>query len=392
MKRKLISIFLVVVLLQYFYSFVFAENITNEEAVNEQKNLNEMNQEVTEQINQANTKLEYVQSELSNTMLQVQELEDKILGYQKEMTGLSDKLDALQNSIDETKQKLTVAEEEYNRKEELLRERLVAMYEDGETQYLDILLSSRNIVEFISGYYLINEFVEYDNTLMQEVAERRDDIEITKTKLEKEETEIKLIKAKREQTTVVLQNTITLQESYAKKLSKQEKELKNKITEYKQEQARIEALIQQATNSSNNLDIQYTGGEMLWPVAISGTVITSTYGVREHPIQGVIKEHSGLDIGNATYGSPVVAAADGVVTYAGWLGGYGNCVMINHGNGLVTLYGHGQKIITELHKEVKKGDLIMEVGSTGNSTGPHLHFEVRVNGSCVNPLNYVKVP
>lgn len=392
MKRKLISIFLVVVLLQYFYSFVFAENITNEEAVNEQKNLNEMNQEVTEQINQANTKLEYVQSELSNTMLQVQELEDKILGYQKEMTGLSDKLDALQNSIDETKQKLTVAEEEYNRKEELLRERLVAMYEDGETQYLDILLSSRNIVEFISGYYLINEFVEYDNTLMQEVAERRDDIEITKTKLEKEETEIKLIKAKREQTTVVLQNTITLQESYAKKLSKQEQELKNKITEYKQEQARIEALIQQATNSSNNLDIQYTGGEMLWPVAISGTVITSTYGVREHPIQGVIKEHSGLDIGNATYGSPVVAAADGVVTYAGWLGGYGNCVMINHGNGLVTLYGHGQKIITELHKKVKKGDLIMEVGSTGNSTGPHLHFEVRVNGSCVNPLNYVKVP
>ncbi len=392
MKRKLISIFLVVVLLQYFYSFVFAENITNEEAVNEQKNLNEMNQEVTEQINQANTKLEYVQSELSNTMLQVQELEDKILGYQKEMTGLSDKLDALQNSIDETKQKLTVAEEEYNRKEELLRERLVAMYEDGETQYLDILLSSRNIVEFISGYYLINEFVEYDNTLMQEVAERRDDIEITKTKLEKEETEIKLIKAKREQTTVVLQNTITLQESYAKKLSKQEQELKNKITEYKQEQARIEALIQQATNSSNNLDIQYTGGEMLWPVAISGTVITSTYGVREHPIQGVIKEHSGLDIGNATYGSPVVAAADGVVTYAGWLGGYGNCVMLNHGNGLVTLYGHGQKIITELHKKVKKGDLIMEVGSTGNSTGPHLHFEVRVNGSCVNPLNYVKVP
>ena len=160
MKRKLISIFLVVVLLQYFYSFVFAENITNEEAVNEQKDLNEMNQEVTEQINQANTKLEYVQSELSNTMIQVQELEDKILGYQKEMTGLSDKLDTLQNSIDETKQKLTIAEEEYNQKEELLRERLVAMYEDGETQYLDILLSSRNIVEFISGYYLINEFVE----------------------------------------------------------------------------------------------------------------------------------------------------------------------------------------------------------------------------------------
>ena len=131
---------------------------------------------------------------------------------------------------------------------------------------------------------------------------------------------------------------------------------------------------------------------MLWPVAISGTYITSGYGVREHPIQGISKMHTGIDIGNATYGSPVVAAADGVVTYAGWLGGYGNCVMINHGDGLVTLYGHGQKVLTELHKEVKQGDLIMEVGSTGNSTGPHLHFEVRLNGTSVQPLNYVKVP
>lgn len=392
MKRKLISIFLIIVLLQYFYSFVFAENITNEEAANEQKDLNDMQQEVVEQINQANTKLEYVQSELSHTMIQVQELEDKVIGYQKEMSGLSEKLETLQNSIDETKQRLITTEEEYNKKEELLKERLVTMYEAGETKYLDILLSSRNIVEFISGYYLINEFVEYDNNLIKEVEEKKNDIEIAKTKLEKEETELKLIKAKREQTTIVLQNTITLQESYAEKLSKQEKELQAKITEYKQEQAKIELLIHQATNSTLEFDIQYTGGEMLWPVAISGTAITSTYGVREHPIQGIVKEHSGIDIGNATYGSPVVAAADGVVTYAGWLGGYGNCVMINHGNGLVTLYGHGQKLLTELHKEVKQGDLIMEVGSTGNSTGPHLHFEVRINGSCVNPLNYVKVP
>ena len=130
---------------------------------------------------------------------------------------------------------------------------------------------------------------------------------------------------------------------------------------------------------------------MIWPIAKSGTVITSNYGMREHPIQGVVKIHTGLDIG-AGFGSPVVAAADGVVSYAGWLGGYGNCVMINHGNGLTTLYGHGQKILTELNKEVKQGDLIMEVGSTGNSTGPHLHFEVRLNGNHTNPLNYVKVP
>ena len=253
-----------------------------------------------------------------------------------------------------------------------------------------------DIMPFPPGhYYLDGQFVCY-NDLSDPKTIVDDDLETIagklKTKLEKEETEAKVIKAKKEQTTIVLQNTITLQSSYAEKLTSQERQLQEEITKYKQEQAKIEYLIRQATNSSIDMDIQYTGGTMLWPVAISGTAITSTFGYREHPIQGVVKEHTGLDIGNATYGSPVVAAADGVVTYAGWLGGYGNCVMISHGNGLVTLYGHGQKILTELHKEVKQGDLIMEVGSTGNSTGPHLHFEVRLNGDYVNPLNYVKVP
>lgn len=391
MKRKLISILLLIVLLEYFCSFVFAENITNEEQRNEQS-LTEQKEEVTEQINQINTELEYVQGELSDTMIKVQELEDKVLSYQNEMSNLSEQLTSLQTSIDESKQQLAIIEQEYNEKEELLRERLVTMYEAGETTYLDILLSSRNIVEFISGYYLVTEMVDYDNQLLKEVETKKNDIETTKSKLEEKENEIKVIKAKREQTTIVLQNTITLQENYVTKLSKQEQALQKQLTEYKVEQAKIEALIREAMNSTKDIDIQYTGGEMLWPVAVAGTYITSGYGVREHPIQGIVKEHTGIDIGNATYGSPVVAAADGVVTYAGWLGGYGNCVMINHGNGVTTLYGHGQKIITELHKEVKQGDLIMEVGSTGNSTGPHLHFEVRINGNHINPLSCVKVP
>ena len=128
---------------------------------------------------------------------------------------------------------------------------------------------------------------------------------------------------------------------------------------------------------------------MIWPVGVEGTRITSNFGTRLHPIQGIYKFHSGLDIGNAGYGAPALAAEDGVVTYAGWMGGYGNCVMISHGEGITTLYGHGQTILTEVGAEVKQGDVIMLVGSTGNSTGPHLHFEVRLNGSPVNPLPYL---
>lgn len=398
MKTKVISvILLMILLLVHTYHFVFAENVTNETKVDTQNKVNEQTlvdkqKEVTDKIDTANSKLEYVQSELSSTMLRVQELEDRVLNYKSQMTQLSTKLNTLQGSIDKAKQELAIVESDYNNKEEQLRERIVAMYEAGETTYLDVLLSSKNIVEFISGYYLITELVEYDNELVEEVENKKEDVEIRKAKLEKEETEVRLLKSKREQTTVILQNTITMQENEIAQLNEQEQKLQKEISAYKLEQVQIEAAIEAATNNVGEFNIQYTGGTMLWPVAISGTCITSKFGYREHPIQGITRKHTGIDIGNATYGSPVVAAADGVVTYAGWLGGYGNCVMINHGDGLVTLYGHGQKVLTELHKEVKQGELIMEVGSTGNSTGPHLHFEVRVNGTCVQPLNYVKLP
>ena len=389
MKRKVISVFLILIVLLNVGSFVFAEETTN--TVTNQT-LEEQQKQVNDKIETANSKLTYVQNELSGTMLKVQEIEDKVLDYKSQISDLGNRLDTLQKTIDIAKEEYNIVEADYNNKEEQLRERLVSMYESGETTYLDVLLSSRNIVEFISGYYLISEITKYDNELIKEVEEKKDELEIRKAKLEKEETEVKLLKAKREQTTVILQNTMTMQQEEANKLSEQEKKIQQEISIYKAEQAQIEAAIMQATNNAASKDIQYTGGTMLWPVAVSGTVITSSFGIREHPIQGIVKQHTGIDIGNATYGSPVVAAEDGVVTYAGWLGGYGNCVMISHGNGIVTLYGHGQKVLTELHKEVKKGDLIMEVGSTGNSTGPHLHFEVRVNGTCVQPLNYVNAP
>lgn len=394
MKKKIVSIILVILILQYFCTFVFAENSVTNETTNEVTNeisLDEQKQIVEDKIEEANTELEYVQGEMSTTMLRVQETEDKIMKYEKEIQELGTKMKDLQESIDEANQKLAIASQSYQEKTDMLAKRLVAIYESGDTQYLDVLLKSSNITEFISRYYIIQEIAEYDNILIEQIEEEKNNIETTSKKLENEQAEIKIIKAKSEQTSIVLSNMNTLQQSYINQLSDDEKKLQEQITAYKKEQEEIEAQILLATNGID-ADIQYTGGEMLWPVAISGTSITSGYGVREHPIQGVVKEHTGIDIGNTPLGSPVVAAADGVVTYAGWLGGYGNCVMINHGDGIVTLYGHGNKILTSVNQEVKQGDVIMEVGSTGNSTGPHLHFEVRINGNYTNPLNFVKVP
>ena len=396
MKRKIIFIILIIVILQYFCVFVFADNsltnnITNEVINTIPDELEKQKEEVDNKIEDANVKLEYVQGELSDTLLKVQETEDKIRQYESEITELADKMQTLQTSIDEATQKLQIASQNYEEKSDLLARRLVAIYEAGDAQYLDILLKSKSVTDFISRSYMIQEIAEYDGILINQIEEEKNNIETTKQKLENEQSEIRIIKAKSEQTTIVLNNMQTLQKSYISKLSDSEKILQQQLTEYKKEQDEIQRQILLATNVIPP-NIQYTGGEMLWPVAISGTAITSDYGVREHPIQGVVREHTGIDIGNTPTGTPVVAAADGIVTYAGWLGGYGNCVMISHGEGVVTLYGHGNKILTSVNTKVKQGDVIMEVGSTGNSTGPHLHFEVRVNGTCTSPWQFVKAP
>lgn len=407
MKHKVIVIFLIVIILQYFCTFVFAENaianevvngITNEtanvltnEVANEVENLETQKEEVENRIEETNDTLEYVQEELSSTLMRVQEIEDKVIEYEEDILALGEQMTELQASIDDATAKLQIATMDYEEKKKILAERLVSMYEAGDVSYLDVLLKSKSLTDFISRYYVIEEMADYDQYLINQVKIEKENIETTRKKLENEQTEIKIVKARAEQTSVVLNNMRTMQQNYVNQLSEGEKTLQEQITAYKKEQAEIEAQILLATNRID-AELQFTGGEMLWPVAASGTYITSGYGVREHPIQGVVKEHTGIDIGNAPTGTPVVATADGVVTYAGWLGGYGNCVMISHGNGVVTLYGHGNKVLTSVDTQVKQGDVIMELGSTGNSTGPHCHFEVRINGNYTNPLNFVKVP
>ena len=134
--------------------------------------------------------------------------------------------------------------------------------------------------------------------------------------------------------------------------------------------------------------MQYTGGKFAWPVPSSGR-ITSNYGYRVHPVHKTKKFHSGLDIG-APYGTDIVAAADGTVTLATVNGGYGKCIIINHGSGISTLYGHNSSLLVSSGAKVTRGQVIAKAGSTGVSTGPHCHFEVRINGATTDPLQYLK--
>ena len=348
--------------------------------------LGEQKQEVEENKKNAEQRLEYVKEELSESVIRLQQLNDTIRQAEEDLLSLNKELEELQVKVEESEKELKKIQEEYKVNEELLEKRITVMYETGEVTYLEVLFNSANLVDFLSNYYTIQEIVKSDADLLKKIQYEKNSAEKYKKELDEQKASLKAKKARKEQLSIISQNNITLREQMMVNLSQEEIDLQKKIEEYVKEEAQIESLIKIASNQYEYTG-DYTGGIMAWPVAKSGTYITSGYGVRTHPIEGIIKKHNGIDIGNAGYGAPVIAAADGIVTMAGHYGGYGNCVMINNGNGISTLYGHGQAILTEVGKQVKKGDLIMEVGSTGQSTGPHLHFECRLYNEKYDPLS-----
>lgn len=397
MRRKILTIVIMCTIILTFSINVFSNSeISNEqtniEASNIENNmtLEEQQQDIQNKLTESNNRLEYVQSEITTTIQKIQELDDSITQYEAEYNQLQSQIAELENTILTTDAELAEIEEAYNKKEKLLRKRIIALYKAGDTSYLDVLLNSEGIIDFLSKYYMLERIIQYDTNLINEVEQQKSLIETKKAEQEQQKINLRTAKSKAGQMQILMENNRILQENYSTSLTQEEQELQAQIEQYKAEQAEIERQIQAAIQWSGDLAIQYTGGVMIWPVGASGTYITSGYGNRLHPIQGVYRYHDGIDIGNAGYGAPVVAAADGVVTYTGVLGGYGNCVIINHGDGIVTLYGHGQEIQTTLGTVVKQGDIIMTVGSTGNSTGPHLHFEVRKNGIAVDPIPYLK--
>lgn len=391
MRKKILSCILMCLIIVSFSINVFSVDENQEtNSTAENKTLEEQQKELNTKIDESNTKLEYVQGEMGETLKKVEELNDSITDYEEQYSDLENQITTLENQIKNGSAQIQEIQEEYDRKEKILKRRTVALYEAGETTYLDFLLTSKSIVEFLSNYFMISEIIEYDNNLLEELDYKKTKLEEAKQKQEEQEKELRVAKNKINSTNILLNNTKILKENYMLKLTDEEKTLQEQIAQYKEEQADLERKILASINWAGTMSIKFTGGVMVWPIAMEGTYITSGYGNRLHPIQGVYKNHAGIDIsGSNVNGAPVVAAADGVVTYAGWIGGYGNCIIINHGSGIVSLYGHGSETVATVGQVVKQGDIIMKVGSTGNSTGPHVHFEIRKNGEVVDPIPYL---
>lgn len=378
--RKNLCIVLIL-LICFVTTFTYAENETE----NNNNNLQTKRDELQNQLNETNGELNEVQSNLSENLQQVEKLDEKISSSEEQLEQQESKITELKNSISKIETELNTVTEKYEKQRKLFKQRLVAIYEAGETQYLDILLKSKSLSDFLSSYYVITQLAELDNDLITELEEKKNTIDLSKQKLENEKAELATIIESQTRLSRTLQNTKKMRESFIEQLSDEEKNLQTKIDEinaqYEEVNKQILAL------AGQGIDTAYIGGELEWPVP-GYTRITSKYAMRVHPITGQYKLHTGVDIG-APEGANFVAANDGIVVKAEKNPAYGNMVIIDHGGGISTLYAHGSEILVQIGQTVKRGEAVLKVGSTGYSTGPHAHFEVRINGITTDPLPYI---
>ena len=293
--------------------------------------------------------------------------------------------ETLEEEIAVVESDLEITTKLFNDKKEMLGERLVAIYEMGKTTYLDMLLNSKSLTEFLSNYYMISEIAKVDQDLISSFSATKTEMERLSKTLSNNKKILEQSKEAQEKAKIVLQNNLVIQNSKLNTLTEEERALHEQIAAYQEELSKIESEIKLLSLAC--VGAEYVGGIMAWPVP-GYTRITSQFGMRTHPITGIYKLHTGVDIG-APLGTNFIAANDGIVIKAGYNLAYGNMVILDHGGGVQTLYAHGTEILVEVGDIVTQGTPVLTVGSTGYSTGPHAHFEVRVNGDYVEPLDYI---
>lgn len=347
--------------------------------------LNSKKEELQTAVSENEAQISVVESEISATLAEVENLSIKISEKKEEIEDLESEEIALNSYIEETEKNLAEYTEKYEFQKSLLEERLIAMYEMGDVKYLDVLLNSEGLTDFLSRCYLVSEITESDYELVSSVKENKQQMESLSSSLKTKKEELEKDKVDKEKYQVSLSNMEILKNNKISSLNEEELAIYQKIEDYKTEISSVEAEIKKL--ALENIGETYVGGNMIWPTP-GYTTITSNFGMRTHPITGIYKLHTGTDIG-APYGATFVAANDGVVIKAEMNRAYGNMVMINHGGGVITLYAHGSEILVEEGQAVTQGTAVLKVGSTGYSTGPHAHFEIRINGEYVNPLDYI---
>lgn len=323
-----------------------------------------------------------LQVKIDNISEEKRELDDAADAAIAEHQARRAELDETDARLKENEAELADLQKDYEAKQAKLGKRVRDIYMHGQVSYLDVLFGAQDFQDFLTRMDLLKRIIRQDYDLVKGVQEIRDSIELRQAGLEQD----RLTQAEQEEKAHMARADMEEKVKRREALIERLKTDKNLIDQQYEELMRASRQIGEMLRSDGMGSMPVSGsGAMIWP--ISGPV-TSEFGWRVHPITGTQKFHSGIDIGG-DYGLPVHAAQSGTVEYAGWISGYGNTVIINHGGGITSLYGHNQSLAVSAGRSVSQGEVISYCGSTGNSTGPHCHFEVRQNGEPVSPYSYL---
>ena len=390
MKNKIIKILGIMIVF-----VIICQNLSY--ATSSKSSLKNQQSEIDDKIDDLKNEQKEIQANKSEAMKSVEDLIYQISDVEDEINDLKSQVKDLQAQIYVTEKDIEQKEEEYNKQKELLDTRVIALYKNGDNSYLEIFLSSANLKDFLSKYYYAEALMNADKEFMQKVTDEKSQIEERKKELEKSKNDLNDALSTQQSKQNSLERLKSEKESYAAKLTAEEKENQKEIERFeedkKQIQAELERIAREEAAKSNQANISSK------PSA-SGYIF---------PVQGLSKAninnknypsytgHTGVDVNIGVVGKNVVAVKSGTVVIStarisnGRYYSYGEYVVISHGDGTMTLYGHmlagSRKVQQDDH--VSQGQVIGTVGSTGNSTGTHLHFEVRVGGKPVNPLPYL---
>jgi len=330
-----------------------------------------------------------VEAEKAEVTNELTEVTEKVEAAQAEVEEIQADIDTKETEIAAAANEIEELKIDMSDREEGLNDRLRAMYKNGSVGYLDVLLGSNSISEFLNNIEMIQRIFRNDQETLKVLEEQHDVLEEKQNVLEQEKAELDAQKEKQaekqealETSKAELQAQIDALNAEADRISA---EIKARQEALAAQQAEQQAQQGQDQDQGSDND-GYSGGALLWPC--DSRIITSEFGYRIHPLTGIWTGHTGIDIGCNMY-APIYAAEAGTVILAEWYGGYGNAVVIDHGNGLTTLYGHNEELYVSVGQRVSRGETIAGAGSTGWSTGPHLHFEVRVNGDYVDTMGYL---
>lgn len=327
--------------------------------------------------------LKSINKETDATLREIKKLDLEAANLDLQVETIELEIQELEENIANTAQAISEKEKSIDENNTLLEQRLRASYKRGEVGYLEIILSAENIIDALTRIDVIQLIVKEDVTLISEIREAKENLEIIKATQEdnKKQLEAKMIEL----------------ESKKEEVLAKRKEKEVRIAELNNDKKEIEKFNAEISMASDKLDKElqlllneekYVGGELHYPLPLEYTFITSYFGNRIHPIYGYASHHKGTDIRCPT-GTEVYAANDGTVIISGWHSQYGYYIVIDHGGKIATLYAHNSKLLVKVGDKVKRGQVISKSGSTGMSTGPHLHFEVRINGVQVDGLDYV---